>query len=78
MILIPCILLACFQPGFLFPQMAARMANRRKDADKSDAEKQSQPEATESLRQPMSGDESGHSEGQRKETLGAASAAAKS
>ncbi|KAJ4289500.1 hypothetical protein N0V88_006982 [Collariella sp. IMI 366227] len=78
MILIPCVLLACFQPGFLFPQMAVRMATKRKNGDKSDAEKQSHPEAPESLRQPMSGDESGHSERQRKETLGTAPAVAKS
>ncbi|KAL2131407.1 hypothetical protein VTI74DRAFT_5140 [Chaetomium olivicolor] len=78
MVLIPCILLACFQPGFLFPQMAARMAARRKDGDKNDAEKQSQPETSESLRQAASGDESGQSERQTKETPKSMSAAVSS
>lgn len=69
MVLIPCILLAVFPPGVLFPQMAARMSApgriglRRKDGDKSDPEKQSQPEGQGSQTRVASGDESGVTEG---------------
>ncbi len=37
MVLIPCVLLAVFPPGFLFPQMAARMSakGRRTTTDES-------------------------------------------
>lgn len=63
MVLIPCILLACFSPGYLFPQMAARMS-APKSAQKSDAEKQVQPEGHESQQQTASGDESGPSDAQ--------------
>jgi hypothetical protein len=71
MVLIPCLLLAFFSPGILFSQMAARMSAPgrigpgHKDGNKSDPEKQSQPE----------GHESSPSEVQAKETPTSASAA---
>lgn len=34
MILIACVLLACFPPGILFPQMAARMSAREREGGK--------------------------------------------
>lgn len=76
MVLIPCILLAVFPPGILFPQMAARMSApgrvglRRKEGDKSDAEKQSQPEGQDGRKHAaVSGEESGSGEaGPDKET----------
>ena len=37
MVLIPCILLAAFPPGFLFPQMAARMSANRRDGRRREA-----------------------------------------
>jgi hypothetical protein len=70
MVLIPCILLAVFSPGILFPQMAARMSAprrsgwRRKEGEKGDAEKQTHPEGHGSQHQVASGDEPGPSEAQ--------------
>jgi hypothetical protein len=67
MILIPCLLLAAFPAGALFPQMATRMSApgrvglNRSEGDKSNAEKQSQPGRQESHGQAASGDESGTS-----------------
>ena len=64
MVLIPCILLAAFPPGILFPQMAARMSapSPAKGGEKSDVEKQTQSEGQKSQQQIVSGDESGPSE----------------
>jgi hypothetical protein len=56
MILIPCLLLACFTPGYLFPQMAARISAKRRKGDKSDTEKQ--PEQSNSQQPVTSGDDS--------------------
>jgi hypothetical protein len=68
MVLIPCLLLASFPPGNLFPQMAARMAAPRvKKEKKSDAEKQTtqtQSSGKDGQQQTTSGDESGPSEAQ--------------
>ncbi|SPQ25445.1 505f3e0a-8005-46ca-be49-b987d1fac54f [Thermothielavioides terrestris] len=60
MVLIPCLLLASFSPGILFPQMSARMSARSKPQDSkgNDVEKPPQPESTRSQPQ-ASGDESG-------------------
>lgn len=69
MVLIPCILLAVFPPGILFPQMAARMsapgraAHGREEGDKNDSEKQSQPDAQDNQKQAASGEEAGVGEG---------------
>ncbi|GAB1319612.1 hypothetical protein MFIFM68171_09822 [Madurella fahalii] len=69
MVLIPCILLAVFPPGILFPQMAARMSApgriglRRKDDEKGGHEKQTQPKGQENQTRVASGDESGATEG---------------
>ncbi|KAK4154524.1 RTA1 like protein-domain-containing protein [Chaetomidium leptoderma] len=73
MVLIPCLLLAFFPPGILFPQMAARMSApgrvglRRKGGEKSDAERQTPADGHESQQQAVSGDESAPSDGQVKE-----------
>jgi hypothetical protein len=75
MVLIPCILLAVFSPGILFPQMAARMSAPRRSGSgrnwkwgkKGDPEKQTQSEGHGSNHQVVSGDESGPSEAQGKE-----------
>lgn len=70
MILIPCILLAVFPPGLLFPQMATRMSGPgrvgrpSREGDKGDTEKRSQPGGQENHKQVASGDESGTGEGQ--------------
>ena len=61
MVLIPCILLAAFPPGILFPQMAARMS-APSPAKSGDVEKQTQSEGQKSQQQVVSGDESGPSE----------------
>lgn len=68
MILIPCILLAVFAPGLLFPQMAARMSatgriGLKRKGDKSGTEKQpSPPEGLANQQHATSGDESAPSE----------------
>ncbi len=70
MVLIPCLLLATFPPGKLFPQMAARMAAPRVKKEKHGqgvAEKpttQTQSSGKEGQQQTTSGDESGPSEAQ--------------
>jgi len=45
MVLIPCVLLASFPPGLLFPQMAARMSGpgTREMSGTVDAESQAEP-----------------------------------
>lgn len=65
MVLIPCLLLAIFAPGYLFPQMAARMSApgrvglKRKDGEQTDdAEKKAQPGALGGQQPTTSGDES--------------------
>ncbi|KAK3307289.1 RTA1 like protein-domain-containing protein [Chaetomium strumarium] len=81
MVLIPCLLLAFFSPGILFPQMAARMSGPgrigpgHKDGNKSNPEKQSQPEGHEGRQHVASGDESPPSEIHAKETPTSASPA---
>lgn len=62
MILIPCLLLASFPPGILFPQMAARMSasGRTESGEKGDPEKQVHGHGGQ--QQTASGDESGPSE----------------
>jgi len=80
MVLIACLLLACFPPGILFPQMAARMAARpswswlskRKKDHQVDIEQQSQPEQG-SQKHTFSGDESGLGESQAKDNVSPAS-----
>ncbi|KAK3294280.1 RTA1 like protein-domain-containing protein [Chaetomium fimeti] len=73
MVLIPCLLLAIFAPGYLFPQMAARMSAtgrvglKRKDGEQTDAEKQSQPGALGGQQPTTSGDESAVGEQRAKE-----------
>jgi hypothetical protein len=75
MVLIPCILLAVFAPGLLFPQMAARMSatgrvGLKGKGEKSDAEKQpSAPEGLVSQQHATSGDESALSEARATEKL---------
>ncbi|KAK4098292.1 RTA-like protein [Parathielavia hyrcaniae] len=73
MVLIPCMLLAVFSPGRLFPQMAARMSapgrtrSSRKGGEKGDAEKQTQSEGHASPQHVVSGDESAAGEAMVKE-----------
>lgn len=73
MVLIPCLLLAFFAPGYLFPQMAARMSApgrvglKRKDGEQIDAEKQAQPGVLGGQQPTTSGDESAVSKQQAKE-----------
>ncbi|KAK4248309.1 RTA-like protein [Corynascus novoguineensis] len=69
MVLIPCILLAAFAPGYLFPQMATRMSVPRQVGlfRKRPSEKPPQPENSSSQQQVTSGDESVLSEGRKKE-----------
>ncbi|KAK4126428.1 RTA1-domain-containing protein [Parathielavia appendiculata] len=68
MVLIPCILLAVFSPGRLFPQMAARMSAsgrtglRRRGGEKGDVGKQTQSEGHASQQQVVSGNESADGE----------------
>ena len=76
MVLIPCILLAVFAPGLLFPQMAARMSatgrvGLKPKGEKSDAETQrsSAPEGLVSQQHATSGDESALSEARGAEKL---------
>lgn len=61
MVLIPCILLAVFSPGYLFPQMAARMAtpSRIRLFRKRDSEKPSQSKDLEGQQQAVNGTEKG-------------------
>ena len=72
MVLIPCLLLAIFAPGYLFPQMAARMSApgrvglKRKDGEQTDVEKQSQPGVLGGPQPTTSGDESAVGEQQAK------------
>jgi hypothetical protein len=73
MILIPCLLLAIFAPGYLFPQMAARMSApgrvglKRKNGEQGVAEKPSQPGVLGTQQPTTSGDESAVGEQQAKE-----------
>jgi hypothetical protein len=73
MVLIPCILLAVFAPGYLFPQMAARMSApgrvglSRAKGGKTEAEKQSQAEGLRGQQLTTSGDESAVGEERAKE-----------
>ena len=80
MVLIACLLLACFPPGILFPQMAARMAARpswswlpkRKKDRQVDIEQQFQPEQG-SQKHTFSGAEPGLGEAQAKGKVSPAS-----
>lgn len=73
MVLIPCLLLAIFAPGYLFPQMAARMSApgrvglKRNDGEQGHAEKPTQPGVLGGPQPPTSGDESAVGEQQAKE-----------
>lgn len=50
MILIACVLLACFPPGILFPQMAARMSARgRKEGQVAEGSEKQEKGATEAV-----------------------------
>jgi len=46
MVLIPCILLAAFPPGLLFPQMAARMSANKRDRKREAGETRDQTQSS--------------------------------
>ncbi|KAL2177700.1 RTA-like protein [Thermothelomyces heterothallicus CBS 202.75] len=69
MVLIPCILLAVFAPGYLFPQMAARMSSpgRVRLFSKRESEKPPQPKDLAGQQQAVNGTETGLNQEQTKE-----------
>ena len=60
MILIPCVLLAAFPPGILFPQMAARMSSRGRVGSRFEKTEVTADDTTPQLQDPARGANENH------------------